>query len=95
MARIFKLLGTPSTKHTTRLRRATRPEPLFYLPSGSYTVTLFAQEKAPPVFPAGRGGRHREQRELRTAARVFILRQRLASGKDTPFSAQNLPDAIG
>ena len=54
---------------------------------------VFSAEKKPRQF--SRRGERCDQRELRTADRVFILRQRSTSGKIPPLSAKNVPDAIG
>jgi hypothetical protein len=43
--------------------------------------TIRRVQQKPRQFPSGAGERLREQRELRTADRVLILRQRSASGK--------------
>ena len=43
--------------------------------------TIRRVQQNPASFPSGAGERLREQRELRTADRVLILRQRSASGK--------------
>ena len=53
---------------------------------------IFRRKKNPASFPGGVRG---ATTELRTADRVFILRQRSTSGKIPPLSAKNVPDAIG
>jgi hypothetical protein len=61
--------------------------------SGLNARAYFPPKEKPRQF--SRRGERCDQRELRTADRVFILRQRSTSGKIPPLSAKNVPDAVG